>query len=59
MTIIRPEGPREFTLMSHDRGLVLCDKFSGAVLCISYPEELQQLRDLLNQVATWKPKETP
>jgi hypothetical protein len=52
---IRPEGPRQFTLMTHDGGIVLCDKWSGAVLCISYPEELQQIRELLNAVATWQP----
>jgi hypothetical protein len=50
MRVMRPEGPRDFMLISHDRGIVLCDKFSGAVLCISYPEELERLKALLNSI---------
>lgn len=47
---MRPEGPREFTLLAHDGGLTLCDKFSGAVLTIRYPQELDQIRNLLASV---------
>jgi hypothetical protein len=47
---MRPSGPREFTMFSHDGGFVLCDKTSGAILCIKYPQELAQLRQLLNAI---------
>ncbi len=52
---VRPDGPRQFTLVTHDGGIVLCDKWSGAILCISYPEELEQIRELLNAVTIRQP----
>lgn len=57
MTTIRPDGPRSFTLLAHNGGLTLCDKFSGAVLTIRYPEELEQIRGLLAtiKVMHWPP----
>ena len=58
-SVIRPEGPRSFTLLAHDGGLTLCDAFSGAVFTIRYPEELEQVRNLLATIEIRKPPTTP
>ena len=55
MFTTRPDGPRSFTLLAHDGGLTLCDKLSGAVLTIRYPEELAQIRALLLGVEIRQP----
>lgn len=55
--VIRPNGPSKFTLLAHDGGLTLCDSFSGAVFTISYPEELEQVRELLTNVEIKRPQE--
>lgn len=53
--LVRPDGPRSFTLLAHDGGLTLCDSLSGAVFTMRYPEELSQVRNLLAAVEIRKP----
>jgi hypothetical protein len=47
MKIVEKHEPREFSAISHDGGVVLCDKQSGAFLVLRFPEDLRRLKALL------------
>ena len=42
--------PREYTSFIHDGGVVLCDKETGAFLCLRYQSDLERLKELLNKI---------
>jgi hypothetical protein len=56
MKIVEKYEPRQFSAISHDGGVVLCDKQSGAFLVLRFPEDLQRLKALLE---TLEVKEGP
>lgn len=56
MKIVEKYEPREFSAISHDGGVVLCDKQSGAFLVLRFPEDLRRLTALLE---TLEVKEGP
>ena len=47
MKIIDKYEPREYSAISHDGGVVLCDKMTGAFLVLRFPEDLERLKALL------------
>lgn len=48
MNIVKGFSPREFSAITTDTGIVLCDHEHGAFLVLRYPEDLQRLRALLD-----------
>lgn len=50
MKIVDKHTPRNFSAISHDGGIVLCDDQNGAFLCIRFPQEVTALVQLLNSM---------
>ena len=48
MRIVERYEPREYSAISSDNGVVLCDRETGAFLVLRYPEDLMRLRELLD-----------
>lgn len=59
MNIVDKYGPREFSAISHDGGIVLCANDCGAFLWIRFPEEIQRLQQLLNSLDVERLPGTP
>lgn len=57
MRVIEKHEPREYSAFSHDSGVVLCDKQTGAFLVLRFAEDLERLRALLDTV-TILPRQT-
>lgn len=57
MKIVEKYEPREFSALSHDGGVVLCDKQTGAFLVLRFAEDLERLKTLLETV-TILPRKT-
>jgi hypothetical protein len=47
MKVVDQYKPREYSAISHDAGVVLCDKESGAFLVLRFHEDLERLKVLL------------
>ncbi len=47
MNIVDKHQPREYSAISHDGGIVLCDSRTGAFLCLRFAEDVERLRSLL------------
>jgi hypothetical protein len=50
MLVIEKYAPREYTAFSHDGGVVLCDRQTGAFLVLRFAEDLERLKTLLDTV---------
>jgi hypothetical protein len=50
MNIVEKYEPREYCLMSHNGGIVLCDKKEGAFLVLRFKEDVERLKDLLSSI---------
>jgi hypothetical protein len=50
MKIVEKHKPREYTAMMNDSGIVLCDKQEGAFLVLRYPSDLENLKNLLDEI---------
>jgi len=46
--------PRSFTAISHDGGIVLCEKEKGAFILLRYAEDIEALKSLLNSLTITK-----
>ena len=42
--------PREYLSMSHDGGIVLCDKKEGSFIVLRYPSDITRLKELLDKI---------
>ena len=47
MNLIDKYRPREYSLVVHTRGVVLCDKQEGALMCFRFAEDVERLKELL------------
>ncbi len=47
INIVAKHEPREYSLISHNGGIVICDKMDGAFLLMRFPEDVERLRALL------------
>jgi hypothetical protein len=61
MKIVERYQPREFSAISTNTGIVLCDREEGAFIVLRFPEDVQRLRALLDtlDVATDRENVTP
>ena len=50
INIVNKHEPREYTCMSSNGGVVLCDAKEGAFLVLRYSSDLEKLKDLLNKI---------
>ena len=55
--IVDKHGPREFSAITADTGIVLCDKQTGSFLVLRYKEDLESLKALLNKLEITDAKE--
>ena len=55
MKIVDKHTPREYSAISHDGGIVLCDKETGAFLVLRFPEDLARLKALLDTLVVVGP----
>jgi len=44
MTLVENHTPREYSIISHSGGVVLCDKQEGAFLVLRFPEDVERLK---------------
>lgn len=50
INIVDKNGPRVFTAISLDDGVVLCDKERGAFITLRCAEDVENLKKLLNKI---------
>ena len=50
MAIVENHTPREYSIISHSGGVVLCDKQEGAFLVLRFPEDVERLKETLNAI---------
>ena len=48
-------SPREYTAISTDNGIVLCDKRDGAFIVLRFAEDIERLQSLLCGLEIIKP----
>ena len=48
--IVKKHKPRKFSAFSHNGGIVLCTDQEGAFLVLRFPEEVAELRNLLDSI---------
>ncbi len=51
MKINEAYEPREYTAITTNAGVVLCDKREGAFIVLRFPEDLERLRELLSTIS--------
>lgn len=47
MVIVKEHEPREYSAITCNKAIVLCDKQEGAFLVCRFPEDIERLRELL------------
>jgi len=47
LNVVEKHTPREYSLITSDGGIVLCDKRTGALMCFRFAEDVERLRELL------------
>lgn len=50
MDLVENHTPREYSTISHNGGIVLCDKREGAFLVLRFPEDVERLKETLNAI---------
>jgi len=54
ITVVDKHKVREFSAMSSDNGIVLCEKDKGSFIVLRYAEDLENLKKLLDSISITK-----
>ena len=56
MNIIEKHEPREYSAISSNKGVILCDRQEGAFLVLRFPQDLERLKALLETLQVNQPE---
>lgn len=50
INIVDKHMPREYSLLTCNGGIVICDKQEGAVIVLRFAEDVERLQDILSSI---------